>query len=156
MFDPGQSTLDVHFPTIADTQMSAEHRPPARILLVDDHPIIRMALRQLLAYAPDLEVCGEADSTGDAIAAVGVLRPDLVIVDLSLRGTGGLDLLRRLGRLHPGLPVVVFSMYEEPAFAELALQAGARAYVMKQEPPDKLLRTIRAALSTAAPPAEGL
>ena len=136
--------------------MEVESTPPARILLVDDHPIIRMALRQLVARAPDLEVCGEADSTPDAIAAVGALRPDLVIVDLSLRGTGGLELIRRLGALHPGVPTVVFSMYDDEAFAELAFLAGARAYVMKHELPDKVLNAIRGVLRGDPPPAQGL
>jgi DNA-binding NarL/FixJ family response regulator len=131
--------------------MNAARTPPARVLLVDDHPIIRMALRQMIADVPDLEVCGEADSIADAIAAAGALRPDVVIVDLSLRGTDGFELIRRLAALHAGLPVVVFSMYEESAFAELAFQAGARAYVMKHESPDKVLRAIRDALNTDAP-----
>ena len=133
---------------------TAEPGKPARILLVDDHPIIRMALRQLLANAADLEVCGESDSTLDAIAVVGELQPDLAIVDLSLTGTGGLELIRRLGSLHPRVPVVVFSMYEEPVFADLAFTAGARGYVMKHESPARVLRAIREALETGGPPGE--
>ena len=128
--------------------MDADSRTPARILLVDDHPGIRLALRRLLADLADMEVCGEADSVEDALDAVGTLKPDLVIVDLSLRGMHGLELIRRLTALEPRLPVVVFSMFEEEAFAKAAFTAGARAYVMKQDSPRKLVRAIREALTT--------
>ena len=131
--------------------MNTEHLKPARILLVDDHPVIRMALRQLFADLPDLAVCGEADSMEAALNAVSSLKPDLAIVDLSLRGVDGLELIRRLRALDPRFPTVVFSMFEEETFAELAFTAGASAYVMKQDAPTKLIRAIREALKPASP-----
>jgi DNA-binding NarL/FixJ family response regulator len=127
---------------------------PARILLVDDHPILRYGVRQLLANLSDLEVCGEADSLEDALHAVSTLAPDLVVVDLSLGAGAGLELIRRLRTRDPGLPVVVFSMHDEAAFAELAFAAGARQYVMKQESPARLIRAIREALTPTAPPGD--
>jgi DNA-binding NarL/FixJ family response regulator len=118
-----------------------------RILLVDDHPMIRLAVRQLLANVPDLAVCGEADSVADGVDAVGRLTPDLVIVDLSLKGESGLDLIRQLIALDARLPIVVFSMHDDAALADVAFRAGARAYVTKQERPDALVRAIREALA---------
>lgn len=126
--------------------MSTGATGATRILLVDDHPIVRMALRQLLANQLDFVVCGEANSVDDALQIVRTLTPDLVIVELSLRGVGGLELIRRLVKLDARLPIVVFSMYEEAAFADLAFMAGARGYVTKQERPDALMRAIREVL----------
>src|SRR5687768_2496708 len=106
---------------------------PARILLVDDHPIVRMALKQLLSRETDFAVCGEAASMDEAMLAVRSLKPDLVVMDLSLGGAGGLELIRRLNNLDAGLPVLVFTLYDEATFAEMAFAAGARGYVTKQE-----------------------
>jgi DNA-binding NarL/FixJ family response regulator len=118
-----------------------------RILLVDDHPVIRRVVRELLEHQPDLLVCGEAATVKEAVDAASALRPDLVIVDMSLRGVGGVELVRRLVQLEARPLVVVFSMYDEPAFAELAFMAGARGYVSKQEDPDALVRAIREVLA---------
>ena len=132
--------------------MNIEPRRPARILLVDELPIIRHALRQLLAGMADLVVCGEADSMADALRAVSTLKPDLVIVELSMGSEGtlgsvsGLELIRRLRTLESRLPVVVFSMLEEDPFARLALMAGARAYVTKRGSPVMLVGAIREVL----------
>jgi DNA-binding NarL/FixJ family response regulator len=126
--------------------VNTEPRKPARILLVDDHPIIRYALRQLFANLADLAVCGEADSVEGTLHAVSTLRPDLVIVGLSLGGLDGLELVHRLRTLDPRLPVVVFSMFGEETFADLAFMAGARAYIMKRESPSTLIRAIREVL----------
>ncbi len=126
--------------------MSTGASGPTRILLVDDHPIVRMAVRQVLADQPEVVVCGEADSVDAALRSVRSLTPDLIIMDLSLRGVGGLELIRMLAKLNARLPVVVFSMYEEPGFADLALTAGARGYVTREEGADALLRAIRQVL----------
>jgi two-component system invasion response regulator UvrY len=129
-----------------------------RILLVDDHPIVRLAVRQLFANVPDFAICGEADSVDDALDAARALEPDLVVVDLSLKGVGGLELIRQLVTIDARLPVVVFSMYDDKMFAEPAFTAGARGYVTKQERPDALVRAIRQVLAGGRypdrPPAE--
>jgi DNA-binding NarL/FixJ family response regulator len=123
-------------------------RAPARILLVDDHPVLRWGLRQLLANLADLSVCGEADSIEDALHAVNLSKPDLVVVDLALGRGDGLRLIRRLRELDDRLPVVVFSMYDEDAFVELARLAGATEYVRKRDSPAMLIRAIRRALDS--------
>jgi DNA-binding NarL/FixJ family response regulator len=132
--------------------MNTEPGKPARILLVDDHPIVRLGVRLLLENMTDLSVCGEADSMLGALDAVNALKPDLVILDLAVGDGDGLDLIRRLYVTHPHLPVVVFSIYEEETFAEVTFMAGARGYVMKHEPPDALLETIRRVLATKDQP----
>ena len=118
-----------------------------RILVVDDHPTIRLALRQLLESLPDFAVCGQADSVDDALAAIEAVKPELVITDLSLNGASGLDLIRRLAQRDGDLPVVVFSLHAEPTLVDSAFAAGARGYVSKEEPPDALIRAIRLVLA---------
>jgi DNA-binding NarL/FixJ family response regulator len=127
--------------------MSLGEPKATRILLVDDHPMIRIAVRQLLANVSDFVVCGEADSVDAAVDAAGLLAPDLAIVDLSLKGESGLQLIRRLVARDPRLLVVVFSTYDEASLAELAFRAGARGYVTKQEHPDALIHAIREVLA---------
>jgi DNA-binding NarL/FixJ family response regulator len=102
-----------------------------RILLVDDHPITRQGLAALIRPEPDLEICGEAESAADALSAVDRCKPHLAIIDLSLPGRGGLDLIKDLVAMHPGLPTLVLSMHDEALYAERALRAGARGYLMK-------------------------
>jgi two-component system, NarL family, response regulator NreC len=115
----------------------------AQILIVDDHPIVRHGIVQLLNRQPDLEVVAEAD---DAEAALGFLRErsfDLMITDISMPGLSGLDLIRRVQAARDAPPVLVLSMHEESVYAERALAAGARGFVMKQEAPDKLVAAVR-------------
>jgi DNA-binding NarL/FixJ family response regulator len=116
------------------------------ILLVDDHPIFCEGLSQSLGREPDLAVCGEAPDASQALEAVGRLRPDLVIVDITLPGKSGLELIKDLRALYPSLPMLAVSMHEESLYAARILRAGARGYVMKQEPPQTLLRAIRQVL----------
>ncbi len=114
-----------------------------RIFLVDDHPIVRIGLTELINQKRNLVVCGEAESAEAALQAIASLHPDLVIVDLSLEGTGGLGLIKDLKIRHPKLPVLVLSMHEESLYAERALRAGARGYIMKQEAKTRLEIAIR-------------
>ena len=114
-----------------------------RIFLVDDHPIVRIGLTELINQKRDLVVCGEAESAEAALQAIPSLHPDLVIMDLSLKGTGGLGLIKDLKIRHPKLPVLVLSMHEESLYAERALRAGARGYVMKREAGTQLESAIR-------------
>ena len=116
----------------------------ARILIVDDHPLVREWLANLLRQQPDLEVCGHADSVAGALAAIAATPPDVAIVDLSLQAGGsGLDLIKEVRARHPGIAVIVLSMHEETYYAERALRAGARGYITKRESTGKIVEAIR-------------
>jgi DNA-binding NarL/FixJ family response regulator len=127
-----------------------KNRTPAakrhRILLVDDHPLFRQGLAQLLALEPDLAVCGQAEDTAQAVRTVETQRPDLVIVDISLNGGDGIELVKDLKATHPKLPTLVVSMHDEVLYAERALRAGALGYVMKRAGTGEVLEAIRHAL----------
>lgn len=114
-----------------------------RILVVEDHPIFRLGLRELIDQEEDLEVCAESDDIAGALAEIPRSRPDLVIVDLSLKGRSGIDLIKEIRERHARLPILVVSMYEEALYAERALAAGARGYVMKQEASDSIVQALR-------------
>jgi DNA-binding NarL/FixJ family response regulator len=114
-----------------------------RVFLVDDHPLVREWLTTLISRQPDLVVCGEAESTASALRAIPQARPDVAIVDLSLDGRSGLELIRELRLLHPAIVVLVLSMHDEMSFAERALRAGARGYVMKREATKQVILAIR-------------
>lgn len=119
----------------------------ARILIVDDHVIVRQGIAQLVNREPDLDVCEEA---GDADSAVAVLREtqvDLAIVDISLPGTSGIELVKQIRDMQPQLPVLVMSMHDEALYSDRAFRAGAKGYVMKQEATEKLLAAIRKILN---------
>ena len=118
-----------------------------RILIVDDHPMMRQGLGQLIGAEPDLAVCGEAENAGLALEAVGTLKPDLVLADISLPGKNGLELVKDFQVIQPGLPVLVISMHDESLYAERVLRAGGRGYIMKQEGGRKLMLAIRQVLS---------
>jgi DNA-binding NarL/FixJ family response regulator len=127
--------------------MSADLGSRTRILIVDDHPIVRLGIRQMLAAERDLEVCGEAASADAAREFIERAAPDLAIVDLSLEQGSGLSLIRRLRESVPALPVLVLSMHDEALFAERVLRAGARGYIMKREAITGLVGAIRQVLS---------
>jgi len=118
-----------------------------RILVVDDHPIVRQGLALMINREPDLVVCGEAEEAMGAMHVVASARPDLIIVDISLNGPDGLDLLKMLRATHPRLPVLILSMHDELIYAERALRAGANGYIMKQEATEKVLVAVRRILS---------
>ena len=132
--------------------MTAKVLPPARsglkhIIVVDDHPIVRQGLAKLLSDEKDLVLCGEAENARDGLQAIGKLKPDLAIVDISLAGKTGLELIKDVRAQYPQLPVLVLSMHDELIYAERALRAGARGYVMKQEGGKILVQAIRQVLS---------
>jgi DNA-binding NarL/FixJ family response regulator len=114
-----------------------------RIFIVDDHPLVREWLSALLRKQSDLELCGSAQDATDALPALLVDPPDVAIVDLSLKGTSGLDLIKDLAEHLPGTQAIVLSMYEEVFYVERSLRAGARGYVTKQEATDRILEAIR-------------
>lgn len=118
----------------------------ARILLVDDHPVVRHGLAKLFESEGDMVVCGEVGSAAEAMATIPACDPSLVIVDLSLGGRPGLDLVKDLRSFHPTLAVLVLSMHDEAVWAERAVRAGAVGYVMKQERPRQLVVKVRQAL----------
>ena len=105
----------------------------AKVFLVDDHPIVRQGLSLLINREPDLVVCGEADSAPAALQGIGPLQPDLMVIDISLDGPDGLELLKTIRVKDPILPVLILSMHEESTYAERSLRAGANGYIMKQE-----------------------
>jgi DNA-binding NarL/FixJ family response regulator len=117
-----------------------------RILIVDDHPMMRQGLAQLIGAEADLAVCGEAENAGSALDAISTLKPDLVLADISLPGKNGLELIKDFQAMQPGVPVLVISMHDESLFAERVLRVGGRGYVMKQEGGKKLMQAIRQVL----------
>jgi DNA-binding NarL/FixJ family response regulator len=114
-----------------------------RILVVDDHPIVRQGLALMLNREADFVVCGEAEDANGAMFVLASARPDVLIVDISLNGPDGLDLLKNIRTTHPTLPVLILSMHDESIYAERALRAGANGYIMKQEATEKVLVAVR-------------
>ncbi|MDD2706489.1 MAG: response regulator transcription factor [Verrucomicrobiae bacterium] len=117
-----------------------------RVLLVDDHPIVRHGIGQLINQESDLMVCGEAEDTQQAMSAIQNLRPDIVIVDISLKRGSGIDLVKNVRDNYENLPTLVVSMHDESLYAERVLRAGARGYLTKQEAIEKVLTAIRRVL----------
>lgn len=118
-----------------------------RILLVDDHPILREGFVQILNEQRDLEVCAQCETAAETIAAIPRCKPDLVIADIGLKGTNGIELIKSIRAIHENLPVLILSMHDESLYAERALRAGARGYVMKQSPVADVLEAVRRVLS---------
>ena len=117
-----------------------------RVFLVDDHPIVRQGLAQLIENELDLCVCGQGDDAFSCLKTIRDVKPDLCIVDISLRDSDGLDLLKELKAQVPDQAVLILSMHDETMYAERALRAGARGYIMKQERPQMMLAAIRKVL----------
>src|ERR1700723_1027119 len=113
------------------------------VFVVDDHPLLRQGLAMLINRESDLMVCGEAEEAPTAMKALAAARPDILIVDISLNGPDGLDLLKNLRTLYPDLPVLILSMHDESIYAERALRARANGYIMKQEATEKVLVAVR-------------
>jgi DNA-binding NarL/FixJ family response regulator len=113
------------------------------VFIVDDHPIIRQGLALLINREPDLAVCGDAEEAASALRLIEELKPDLVIVDISLSGPDGLDLLKSIRARDPNLPVLILSMMDELLYAERGLRAGANGYIMKQQATEQVLVAIR-------------
>ena len=111
-----------------------------RILVVDDHPLFQEALRELINREPGWEVCGKATDAAEAMRLVAETRPDLLIVDISLGETNGIDLIKQISSQNPDLPILVVSMHDESLYSERAIRAGAMGYVTKHEPP-KVVKT---------------
>jgi DNA-binding NarL/FixJ family response regulator len=121
--------------------------PKQKVLLVDDHPLVCEWLGALLNQQPDLRVCAQAGSGAAALEAAAATQPDLAVVDISLQDASGIELIKDLKRTCPNLAVLVLSMHEESLYAERALRAGAKGYVMKREATGKIIEAIRTVLA---------
>jgi DNA-binding NarL/FixJ family response regulator len=128
-------------------QHATDQAKRKKILLVDDHPLMRRGQADLLNREPDFAVCGEAGTAREAMESIAKLKPDLVLVDMALPDKDGLELIKDIQAIHPGLPVLAMSMQDESLYAPRVLRAGARGYVMKQEGPELLAGAIRTVLS---------
>jgi DNA-binding NarL/FixJ family response regulator len=117
-----------------------------RILLVDDHAVVRFGITQLINRQSDLVVCGEEEDASKALDAISSMKPDLVIADISLKDSSGLELMRNIKAQFPRLPILVVSVHDESIYAELAFRAGATGYLMKQEALDRIPTAIRRVL----------
>jgi DNA-binding NarL/FixJ family response regulator len=131
---------------MTQVEQSATVAERTRVFIVDDHPIVRQGLAQMINQEADLTVCGEAEDAQAALQAVAQLHPDLILVDLSLKGGSGLDLIRSLRARQSTLPVLVVSMHDESLYVERVLRAGARGYIMKHEATDIMMSAIRRVL----------
>ncbi|HYV50749.1 MAG TPA: response regulator transcription factor, partial [Dongiaceae bacterium] len=118
-----------------------------RILLVDDHPIIRRGIRESLSAERDFEVCAEAGDISSALRILESVTCDLILLDLSLGQENGIDLIRQVKEKHPAIKVLVFSIHDDSLFAERVLRAGALGYVNKSQPPQVLAGAIRRAMA---------
>lgn len=126
---------------------TAENNTKAKVLIVDDHPIVREGLTALINAQPDMLTCGEASDGPEALKAISALHPDVAIIDIVLKGMNGIELSKRIQNGQEPCFVLILSMHEESIYAERALRAGARGYIMKGEPRGKLLEAIRKILA---------
>ena len=140
--------------TTPDNQNSGPGDAPAtsatsklRVILVDDHPMVRQGLAQLINDEADLCVCAEADNAATALELIASMLPDLAIIDISMGGVDGIELLKQLKLRQPDLVTLVLSMHDETLYAERVLRAGAKGYVTKQEAPEKVMTAIRRVLA---------
>ena len=132
-------------------EMKSPKNPPidrirSKVLVVDDHPMTRYGIVRLIELEPDLVVCGEAENGSSALAAVGALKPNVVLADLTMPGGEGLEFIKDARSLYPEVAVLVVSMHDEALYAERALRAGARGYIMKTEGGEKLIEAVRQVL----------
>jgi DNA-binding NarL/FixJ family response regulator len=127
--------------------MSKTSKPTKNVFIVEDHPVFREGLVQILAAEPGLEVCGEAGDAETALRDIPALKPDLVLVDITLPGKSGLDLIKDLRAVDTATKILVVSMHDEALYADRVLRAGGDGYIMKQEDPDEIVRAIHDVLA---------
>lgn len=132
---------------VRDAPGSSDAPPPRRVLLVDDHPIVRQGLKRLIGNEPDLVVCAEAETVREARQAIREQGPDVVVVDISLKEGDGMDLVKDIHARHAGLPVLVLSMHDESVYAERMLNAGANGYIMKHAASDQFIEALQRVLA---------
>ncbi|MHC4159179.1 MAG: response regulator [Planctomycetota bacterium] len=119
----------------------------SKVLIVDDHPIVRQGLAELIGHEDDFTVCGQAEDAHQAMKAIKELKPDMVIVDISLKETSGMELIKDINVQYPNLAILALSMHDESLYAERAIRAGAKGYIMKAEATEKVITAIRKILS---------
>jgi DNA-binding NarL/FixJ family response regulator len=134
--------------------MTTVQSSPVRILIADDHELMRRGLRSILATRPNWEVCGEAVDGSDAIEKTRLLRPDILVLDISMPRINGLEVARAVRRDYPGTQVVILSQYDESEMRPYAIEAGARGYVSKAEASRQLLSAIESVLADQPPVAK--
>jgi DNA-binding NarL/FixJ family response regulator len=137
-------------------QSKARQEEKRGVLIVDDHPIVRQGLAQLINQESDLHVCGQAEDGHEALQGIRTLDPDMVVVDISLKDTSGIELIKDIKVQYPNLPVLTLSMHDEGIYAERAMRAGARGYIMKQEATEKVVTAIRRVLAGEVYVSEGM
>jgi DNA-binding NarL/FixJ family response regulator len=125
---------------------SRDNKPKRRVFLVDDHPLVREWLTNLINQQPDLQVCGEAENAADALRDIAATSPELAVIDIALNAASGLELIKDLCIQHPTVAPLVLSMHEEELYAERAMRAGARGYVRKRETRKNILAAVRRVL----------
>src|SRR6478609_8489344 len=132
---PRGTTTDIRMTSTAEAQKR-------RVFLVDDHPLVREWLTNLINQQPDLVVCGETEAAPQALQSIARLKPDVAIIDISLKDSAGIDLIKNLKEANNSLRILVLSMHDEMHYAERALRAGASGYVMKRETTRKVVEAI--------------
>jgi DNA-binding NarL/FixJ family response regulator len=118
-----------------------------RVLLVDDHPVLRRGLTQMINAEADMMVCGEAEEAGKGFELIGTLNPDVAVIDISLKTGNGIELVKNVKARYPEMAMLVLSMYDESLYAERALRAGSRGYIMKEEASEQIIVAIRRVMS---------
>ena len=124
----------------------ATRKGTTRLMIVDDHPLVRSGIRALIQMEDDLEVCGEAEDHAGALEIIAAEQPDMVLVDISLKNSNGLNLLKDIAQNHPEVTTLAVSMHDEYTYAFRCLKAGAKGYIMKQEGTEKIIEAIRCVL----------
>ncbi len=132
---------------VAKKQQTKTAKTKTKILVVDDHPIVRQGLAELLNREDDLMVCGQAEDAHQAMQAIKALKPDMIIVDISLKETSGVELIKDIKARYPSLSVLALSMHDESMYAERVLRAGAEGYIMKAEATENIVMAIRKVIS---------
>ncbi|MGC4075235.1 MAG: response regulator transcription factor [Nibricoccus sp.] len=136
-------SLETAAPFASSPLNARQNSPVRRIFLVDDHPVTRSGIAALLGQQSSFQICGETDSAPKAVELISKINPDLAIVDISLKTTSGIELIKNLSSLVPGLKLLVLSMHDESLYAERALRAGAKGYVMKDQAHEVLITAVR-------------
>ncbi|WP_422322061.1 response regulator transcription factor [Prosthecobacter sp.] len=151
LFPVGTQLIPFLMAKVSNSTLGTKESPAKelkrRVLIVDDHPIFRDGITQLINHQPDMLVCGGVCSAAQAMSSVEELKPDMLIVDISINGTNGIELIKSIRAQYPALPALMLSSHDENLYAERALRAGARGYIMKAEAPEKVIEAIRRVLS---------
>ena len=127
-------------------EQNPKGKDKTKVIIVDDHPIVRQGLAELINHEEDLKVCGQAEDALEALGIIKETRPNMVIVDISLKETSGMELIKDIKVLYPDLPIVALSVHDESLYAERALRAGAKGYILKAEATENVITAIRTIL----------